>query len=799
MKAPTQKWTEHLQHVIEHAHELASQTGLNHVLPTHLLLSISHATDSLGAALLKKTNFDNLSLENYLRTTKPNDTPASLSPAAQQIIFSAINLAFKARHSHVGTEHLLMAMIKNPSPDLVSFIKISDWKIQNLEQQLQMVFKSNSKLSELTDSFFDDLEDEISEEDDVIPPNLLSVGTHLTNPQRIKEMDPVVGREKELDRLLQILSRRTKNNPVLLGEPGVGKTALVEALAQKINSSQVPLDLLNKKIVSLEVGSLVAGTMYRGEFEQRLKNVVNEIIERKDIILFIDELHTIVGAGAANGSVDAANILKPALARGQIRCIGATTLAEYRQYIENDGALERRFQPITVNEPSSAEARQMLAGLKNKYEQHHAVTVPENILDMAVEMAERHIPERFLPDKAIDLLDEAAAKTKLESPAPKEAIEIVNLKQQIKEAHKRKEKAVMSESFEQAIKYKNEILLLEDKLKELENYLNRNKKAYPTVTPKTLAEVISNWTGIQVAQYDQSNKEALKNLDKNLSKHVVGQMNALSTVAHILKRARLGLSTERRPLASFLLVGPSGVGKTTLAKAIAQELFGDQKAILKLDMSEYSESYSTSKLIGSPAGYVGYKESGFLTEQVRRRPHQVILFDELDKAHLDIVHLLQQILDEGSLRDSAGKLVNFKQTIIVATANPNRDQKNLGFGNGVRQIDSFGDLAHIFSSELRDRFDAVVPLQTLSEDALSQILDRELSELNRRLQAQTCALKITNRAKKYLIGSSNGGARQLRQMFTEHAEHAIATKLTEIKKNKKNYTLDYNTNTWDIT
>jgi ATP-dependent Clp protease ATP-binding subunit ClpC len=653
-------------------------------------------------------------------------------------------------------------------------------------------------LSELTDSFFEEMEDDTLEEDD-IPPGLLNLGTHLTNPQRLEQLDPVIGREKELERMLQILTRRTKNNPVLLGEPGVGKTALVEALAQRINQGQVPYELADKKIVSLEIGSLVAGTMYRGEFEQRLKTVLNELTERPDIILFIDELHTIVGAGSANGSVDAANILKPALARGKLRCIGATTLNEYRQYIENDGALERRFQPITVNEPTATEARQMLAGLKSKYEQYHGVQLSDEILDAAINLSEKHIPDRFLPDKAIDLLDEAAANLKMKTPTPKAAIELLSLKKQLKESQKKKERAVMKENFTIALHHKEKTILLQKRIEKIQKLIASDKRVAPAVSLNTLADVLTGWTGVPIARFDNDNQNTLLALEKNLSKNVVGQKVALDTVANILRRAKLGLSSERRPLASFLFVGPSGVGKTTLAKSIAKELFGDQRAILQLDMSEYSESHSISKLIGSPAGYVGYKESGFLTEQVRRRPHQVILFDELDKAHLDITHLLQQLLEEGSLRDSSGKLVNFKQTIIVATANPNRDTNHLGFGENRQIQKTLSGAMDLFSNELRDRFDSVVPFQILEETSLKRILDIEILELNKRMAQQKCAIKLTNGAKRQLVKEAQGGARQLRQLFTEHAEHLLATKISQSKQSESHYTLDYKKQAWCIT
>lgn len=800
--AATKKWTRHLHQVVHRATELASAMRVPHALPGHLLLAIAYAPGSLGAAILKRSKFDLVAFEEYMHVQGTNEPPATLSPFAQQLLLHATTLAYHMEHTHIGTEHLLMAMVKYPSPDILTFAETTGWQIQSIEQQVSLILKSNAKLAELTETFFDenDLDEEDNDAD--IPTTLLNLGIHLTNPQRIKTLDPVIGRDRELERMMQILTRRTKNNPVLLGEPGVGKTALVEALAQRIHLGNVPHELLGKKIVTLEVGSLVAGTMYRGEFEQRIKTMLDELADRNDIIVFIDELHTIVGAGAANGSVDAANLLKPALARGHLRCIGATTLSEYRKYIENDGALERRFQPVTVNEPSAELTRSMLAGLRTRYEQHHQVTLSDEVLDLAVQLSERHLPDRFLPDKAIDLMDEAAAIVKINTPTPPAAVKLHQLETKLREAHRKKEQATKKEDFANALIWKQRTEALHQEIAEIRDQLNTDKAKRPSVTAKAIATVLTNWTGIPIASHQQAERERLSALEERLGKAIYGQPGAVATVSHVLRRARMGLSSERRPLASFLFVGPSGVGKTSLAKAIAKELFGDERALLQLDMTEYSEGYSVSKLLGAPAGYVGYRESGLLTEQVRKKPYQVILFDELDRAHRDISNLLLQLLDEGALRDSSGKLINFKQTIVIATSNPNRHGGTmLGFNNGEK-TDSFTleSTTELFPTELRERFDAVIPFQVLTPTALSDIIDAELRTLNERLAHFGTTLNIDQSVRKELLAqNSEQGARKLRQQFTERVERAISEKLSVSKRKKTNYQLSVTKQGWRIT
>lgn len=797
----TLKWTDFLKQVVLNALDKAEQNNTPSVMGGHLLLSIGEANGSLGAALLKKTKFDINAFAELMRLSSSGEQKAALSPQAQNLLFKATALAHKMQHTHVGTEHLLLVIVKNPSIEIKNFAAATNWDLNDLESQLQMILKSNSRLRELTGSFFDELDLDIDENED-LPQNILEFGIHLTNPNKIKTFDPVIGRERELNRMMQILTRRTKNNPVLLGEAGVGKTALVEALAERIYKGEVPQDLLGKKIVALETGSLVAGTMYRGEFEQRIKILLDELYDRDDIILFIDELHTIVGAGSASGSVDAANLLKPALARGRLRCIGATTLSEYRQHIENDSALERRFQPVTVNEPSAELTRQMLNGLRSRYEQYHKVKVTDAVLDNAVLWSERYLPDRHLPDKAIDLLDETAAAAKLKIPTSPNAIKIHALKRELKECIKKKENATNKEDFGNALIWKNRCTAINAEIVALEKLLSE-KSILPEVSMNDLSETLTNWTGIPVSHQHSERQRLLAEVEQNLASSISGQTEAIKTVSQILRRAHLGLASESKPLASFLFVGPTGVGKTTLAKNIAKELFKSDKAVLRLDMSEYAEGYAVSKLIGAPAGYVGYKESGFLTEKVRRQPYQVILFDELDRAHRDVLNLLLQLLEEGSLRDSTGKLINFKQTIVIATANTERNNGNsLGFNR--KQNTSIEDVAlqaaELFPTELRERFDAIVPFGSLNDEALHTIFQTELSSLNKKLSVSGTSLGLSSKAKSDFLKKVQGqNARKLKQIFIETIEHPILEKISNVKKYKPKYQLDIEKNKWKIT
>lgn len=797
----TKKWTINLRKALSRTIARATSAQLPSALPGHLLLAIAETNGSLGASILERTKLDIVMLEDFLQARGHFESTASLSPRVQHILFSATTLAYHAEHTHVGTEHVLLALLNNDSPEIKTFAEISNWKIDDARDQLKTIIKSESKLNELTQSFFEDVHASHIEDDD-IPHSLRDLGIHLTHPEYVKKLDPVIGREQELERVIQILSRRTKNNPVLLGEPGVGKTAIVEALAIRLAAGNVPHELLGKKIVSLEVGSLIAGTMYRGEFEQRIKNMLDDIADNDNIILFIDELHTIVGAGSSSGSVDAANLLKPALARGRLRCIGATTLNEYRQHIENDGALERRFQPVPVNEPSAAATRFMLGGLKPRYEAFHKVKLTDEVLDTAVKLADRYLPDRFMPDKAIDLIDEAAARIKIKSETPNEVRQIFNLKEQLRNTIKQKEQATTKEDFKNAWVWKEKERALFSEIKILEDNIAQTVNNYPQVTGHTLAEVVTAWTGVPVNEHRADELLRLELLEDKLNQKIIGQTEAVATIAAAIRRGHYGIADHNRPRASFLFAGPSGVGKTSLAKALAEQLFGDAKAILHFDMSEYAEGYTVSKLIGAPSGYVGYKESGILTEQVRRKPYQVILFDELDKAHRDVHNLLLQILDAGALRDSAGRLINFKQTIVIATANPHRHSDlPLGFSQDATPLlDSQEAIKQLFPTELRDRFDSVVTFRNLTAQHLSAIADQEIKYLNERLLHQSLQIKISESGRqKIATDTKQQGVRHLQRIIKEQVEQLLLTELAKPNRRKKTFTLSAKKNNWHLT
>lgn len=803
------KFSQHLRASLRQAADIATTCGHSSIEPVHLLAGLARVHGTLGHELLEQTKLDLAALDDFLKSIMPiTGTPASFSPASQGLIAKAALLAYRAKHYYVGTEHLLKAIIDNPGPALHEFTSSHHWDTQAVTEQIDMILKSAAKLPELTASFAET--NDASETDDLPAPTYPFM-INLTHPDYDQRLDPVIGRDKEIERVIQILARRTKNNPVLLGDPGVGKTAIVEGLAKKIIRGQVPTTLKDKKIMSLDMGSLVAGTMFRGEFENRLKQIIEELQRHPEIILFIDELHTIVGAGAASGSVDAANILKPALARGEIKCIGATTIEEYRRHIENDGALERRFQPVYINEPSPRETRYILDGLKNYYESFHGLNITDEAMDAAVALGERYLTDRYLPDKAIDLIDEAAARVKIKSTAPPEIERLQELNRAERLATERKERAVSAEKFEEALRWQKEQHSLKTQKERVAAHLKKHPPIYPSVDRQSVAEVLTGWTNIPVYNLLTEEMEMLKNLENKLQTIVTGQKNATQTVAATIRRARLDLSDKRRPLASFFFVGPSGVGKTTLAKAVAAALFGNEQALLRLDMTEFSEGFTVSKLIGAPAGYVGFKESGLLTERVRRQPYQVVLFDELDRAHREVYQLIMQILDEGALRDATGRLVNFKQTIIIATANPLRgnikllgfdDKKNNSFGDTDENRHLLDALKDILPSELLHRFDAILPFSSLTAEDLKTILRGEIAALNKRLEARQMIVSIPTSAEEELVRltiDSGEGARNLLHNLQQLVENTLAEKIMERTRTMpKTFTLRRKRDRWTL-
>ena len=629
-------------------------------------------------------------------------------------------------------------------------------------------------------------------------------GTNLTQKAKNNELDMVIGRDKEIQRVIQILNRRTKNNPCLIGEPGVGKTAVAEGLAERIIAEDVPEMLKNKRVVSLDIASMVAGAKYRGDFEERIKKCLEEVKKAGDVILFIDEVHTIVGAGSAEGAVDAANILKPLLARGEVQVIGATTLNEYRKYIEKDSALERRFSPVTVGEPTNEETIEILKGIRDRYEAHHNVKITDEAIKAAVELSTRYINDRFLPDKAIDLVDEAASRVKMRTYTQPDTLK--KLEEEISAMNKEKDDAIKVQDFEKAAGLRDKINVEKEKLqKEKEKWESKNTKSITTLTEEDIAEVVASWTGVPVKKLTQTENEKLRNLEQTLHQRVIGQNEAVDAVAKAIRRGRVGLKDPNRPIGSFLFLGPTGVGKTELSKALAESLFGNEDAMIRIDMSEYMEGHSVSKLIGSPPGYVGFDEGGQLTEKIRRKPYSVILFDEIEKAHPDVMNMLLQILDDGRLTDAQGRTVNFKNTVIIMTSNIGArlitDKTTLGFSAKDKKDESqkeyetikkdvMGELKKQFRPEFINRIDEIIVFHKLNDEDIKQIIDIMLNQVTKRMAEKSYKFEIDNSVKELIAKKgvdTDYGARPLKRAIQNILEDKIAEEILDgnIKPNKK--------------
>ena len=678
------RFTERARHSFELAHAAASEFGHNHVGSEHILLGLSQEGGGVAAKILRAAGIESqlisdLIVKNVGRGTDSGAPPQGYTPNAKHIIEIAAMEANRLGHGYVSTEHLLLGILREYDSVAAKLIRVTGVDLNKLYTDIISVFRSNVYKPVKNPAIVGrDKENETK--------TLDQFSRDLTESATEGVLDPVIGRENEIQRVIQILSRRTKNNPVLIGEPGVGKTAIAEGLAQRVITGDVPETLLNKRIVMLDLTSMVAGTKYRGEFEERIKAAIEEVKKAGDIVLFIDELHTIIGAGAAEGAIDAANIIKPALGRGEMQIIGATTLNEYRKHVEKDAALERRFQPVMVNEPTQEESVRILMGLRDRYEAHHKLKITDEAIEAAVKMSSRYINDRYLPDKAIDLIDEASSRVRMDNlKLPPDLKELESQKEALA---KEKEAAVLSQDFERAAG-------LRDREKELGETIENARKNWEnvksghsgSVEPEDIAAVVSGWTGIPVTSITQDEGERLLRMEESLHKRVIGQDEAVSAVAKALRRGRVGLKDPKRPIGSFLFLGPTGVGKTELCKALAEAMFGDENAMLRVDMSEYMEKHTTSKLIGSPPGYVGYDDGGHLAEKVRRRPYSVLLFDEIEKAHEDVFNVMLQIMEDGILTDSQGHRVDFKNTIIVMTSNAGarnitEKRTKLGFDSG---------------------------------------------------------------------------------------------------------------------
>nr|WP_069651024.1 ATP-dependent Clp protease ATP-binding subunit [Caloranaerobacter ferrireducens] len=788
------RFTERAQKVILFAQEEAKQLKHNYVGTEHLLLGLIKEGEGIAARVLTNLGVDldkvRQKIINLIGYGNEEGELLGFTPRTKRVFELSLMEAKSLGHNYIGTEHILLGLIKEGEGVAATILK---------EVGIDLS-KAREEILSMLDNSFNRHGQKANHRGNVKTPTLDKYGRDLTKLAQEEKLDPVIGRDKEIERVIQVLSRRTKNNPCLIGEPGVGKTAIVEGLAQKIVEGNVPEILKNKKVVTLDLASMVAGAKYRGEFEDRLKKVMEEIRKSGDIILFIDEMHTIIGAGAAEGAIDASNILKPALARGELQAIGATTLDEYRKHIEKDPALERRFQPIIVEEPTIENTIKILEGLRDKYEAHHRVKITDEAIKAAAELSSRYITDRFLPDKAIDLIDEAASRVRLQSiTAPPDLNE---LEKKLEELYQEKEEAISTQNFEKAAKLRDEEKKIKEELERRKEEWRHEKQSKSTeVGYEEIAQVVSSWTGIPVKKLAEEESERLLKMEEILHQRVVGQEQAVKAVSNAIRRARVGLKDPNRPIGSFIFLGPTGVGKTELSKALAEALFGDENAMIRVDMSEYMEKHSVSKIVGSPPGYVGYEEGGQLTEKVRRKPYSVILFDEIEKAHPDVFNILLQLLDDGRLTDAKGRVVDFKNTVIIMTSNVGastiKKQKTLGFAAQKDQEKEeyekmkeniMDELRRSFRPEFLNRIDEVIVFHSLNEEHIKQIVDLMVKDLEKRLKALNVNIKVTEKAKEYLAKEGYDptyGARPLKRSIRKLIEDKLSEEILKgnISKN----------------
>ena len=790
----TYKFTNSAQNVIEIAKEIAVELGHNYIGTEHILYGLTEEENGVASRVLENQGItpENVleEIENLIgRDDEKEITSLSFTPRTKRIIENAFVEARKLDSEYIGTEHILIGIMREADSIAVRIMLDLGINPQKLYNEIVKVLEEDENIN---------MQDGGSNKNSGSynsTPTLNQYGTDLTKEASMGKLDPVIGRKIEIERVVQILSRRTKNNPCLIGEPGVGKTAVVEGLAEKIVQGDVPELLKNKRVVTIDLSSMVAGAKYRGDFEERIKKALNEVKKAGDVILFIDEIHTIVGAGSAEGAIDAANILKPLLARGEIQLIGATTLNEYRKYIEKDSALERRFSPVTVNEPTHEETVQILKGIRDKYEAHHNIKITDEAINSAVELSTRYINDRFLPDKAIDLIDEASSKIRLTSLEEPETIK--ELENKIQNMNQEKEDAVKIQKFEKAAKLRDEVNSLKEELeKEKNKWKNKKTKTIPKLTEEDIAKVIASWTGIPAAKITQDENKKLKNLDKELHKRVIGQNEAVESVAKAIRRSRVGLKNPNRPIGSFLFLGPTGVGKTELSKALAESLFGTEDSIIRIDMSEFMEPHSVAKLIGAPPGYVGFDDGGQLTEKIRRKPYSVILFDEIEKAHPDVMNMLLQILEDGRLTDSQGRTVNFKNTVIIMTSNIGArlitEKKSLGFANSSDEDEAkeYEDIKKNVMAELKkelrpefiNRIDDIIVFHKLNDDEIRSIIDLLLRNVEQRLVEQGLNIKIDKSVKELIAKKGvdkEFGARPLRRAIQNIVEDKLAEEILD--------------------
>ena len=785
------EFTGRAQRVLDIAREFSIEHNYSFIGTEHILYGLIKEGEGLASKILSSQGLsaeyvgeEILKIDGAMNTINGE---VEFTPRAKRIIENSSRESKRMGQNYVGTEHILLSLMREIDSVAVRILIDANIDPQKIFADLLKLLSDELPIN--SSSYEGGYYNSAS------TPTLNQYGKDLTLMANENKLDPVIGRNLEIERIIEILSRRTKNNPVLIGEPGVGKTAVVEGLAQMINDSKVPVVLKNKKVISLDMSAMIAGAKYRGDFEERLKKSLQEIKNAGNIILFIDEMHTIIGAGAAEGAMDAANILKPLLSRGEVQIIGATTLNEYRKYIEKDAALERRFQSVMINEPSTQDTILILKGLKDKYEAHHKVKITDEAIKQAVVLSERYINDRFLPDKAIDLIDEACSKAKLKAVTEPDGI--TKLEKQLEKISKEKEEAIISQSFEKAASLRDEEKKLKEKIaKQKDKWKNEEKNKETSIGSEEICQVVSNWTKIPVSKLTETESQKLKNLDKDIKDRVIGQDEAVEALARAIKRARVGLKDEKRPIGSFMLLGPTGVGKTELTKTLAKNLFGSENSMIRVDMSEFMEAHSVSKLIGSPPGYVGYEEGGKLTEQVRRKPYSIVLFDEIEKAHPDVFNILLQILEDGRLTDSNGRTVSFKNTVIIMTSNAGArnivENKTIGFISKEDKEKDYektkeqvmAELKKIFRPEFLNRLDDIIVFKKLSQESIQKITKIMLDEFKTRLMERKITVTINQDVIEYIskIGFDDVyGARPLRRAIQSKIEDRFAEEILDGK------------------
>lgn len=778
------RFTQRAQKVLQLAQEEAIRMKHESIGTEHILLGLIREGGGIAAKAMEAIEVSPQMIEEGIEELVGMGTGdvgpiVHYTPRAKKVIELSVDESRKLGHSYIGTEHLLLALIREGEGVAARVLNNSGVSLNKARQQVLQLLGSN-----------DHVQANSGNNPAASTPTLDSLARDLTQIAREGSLDPVIGRSKEITRVIEVLSRRTKNNPVLIGEPGVGKTAIAEGLAQQIVQNEVPEILRDKRVMTLDMGTVVAGTKYRGEFEDRLKKVMDEIRQAGNVILFIDELHTLIGAGGAEGAIDASNILKPSLARGELQCIGATTLDEYRKYIEKDAALERRFQPIQVDEPSVEESIQIIKGLRDRYEAHHRVKITDEAITAAAKMSDRYISDRFLPDKAIDLIDEAGSKVRLRSYTTPPNLK--ELETRLEAIRSEKNAAVQSQEFEKAASFRDTEQKLKEELESTKkSWKEEQGRAESEVTVEDIAAVVSMWTGIPVSKLAQTESEKLLKLEDTLHQRVIGQAEAVTAISRAVRRARAGLKDPKRPIGSFIFLGPTGVGKTELARALAESMFGDEDAMIRVDMSEYMEKHSTSRLVGSPPGYVGFEDGGQLTEKVRRKPYSVILLDEIEKAHPDVFNILLQVLEDGRLTDSKGRTVDFRNTVVIMTSNVGAEalkkNKYVGFNlqDGEQKYkDMKGkmleELKKAFRPEFLNRVDEMIVFHSLEKEHLKEIVTLMTAQLTKRLKEQEIELVLTEAAQEKITKEGYDpeyGARPLRRALQKHVEDRLSEEL----------------------